>query len=209
MKKRTGHLEYRDDPEGNINLLNRSFGDKYTGSIVDTIRTFSKNHKIILFTEWFCEHSDSQVISESVLFCKNQLIDCILKEKTHFLTYFLMLYGVIKHVERVPLPTLAQDLRVLLGFYSDSRNSAIPRNMLTLLKIRLEDSFNDDVMPSVDTDLHLNNFLTASSAALFYSRSDPICSTMQKEVLEDIFMKNTISQSTIENFSHLLSSAGV
>ena len=64
--------EYKDDPEGKINLLGRTFGDRYTRTILDTIRTFSKDDKIILFAEKFCGGERASPATE---FCRDQILD--------------------------------------------------------------------------------------------------------------------------------------
>ena len=122
VKKRTGYLEYPDDPEGKINLLGRTFGDKYTTTIIDTIKTFSRDEKIILFAEKFCTAAPAFSSCGTLEFCKEQLLSCLVEEKAQYLAYYTSLYRSLGH--DVMDTWVVQSWRIILAFYS-SRKSGI------------------------------------------------------------------------------------
>ena len=126
VKKRTGYLEYPDDPEGKINWLGRTFGDKYTTTIVHTINTFSRDEKIILFAEKFCSAGDAGANSsfESVEFCKEQLLSCLVEEKAQYLSYYTSFYRVLCHVSDAPDTWVVQGWRIILAFYTSRKSGA-------------------------------------------------------------------------------------
>ena len=139
VKKRAGFLEYKDDPEGKINTLGR--GDRFTTSIIDTIRTFSKDESILLFAEKFCSAQSS---SSGVEFCTEQLLSCLLEERAQYLPFYTTLHKTFTSFVNSPDPHQAENIRLLVTFYEGKRSThLLSSKLLSKLSYRLEELDKD------------------------------------------------------------------
>lgn len=145
-----GYLEYQDDPEGKINLLGRTFGDKITSTILETIKTFSHDEKIVQFTKKFCPDNPkkcdvitnrvgSQNEDSGTEWCKEQLLSCLLEERAQYLALYTTLYKTLTTLTTSPTIENVNDVKLILTFYENSRNkNLITSKILSRLSYRLE-----------------------------------------------------------------------
>ena len=135
VKKRAGFLEYKDDPEGKINTLGR--GDRFTTSISDTIKTFSKDESILLFAEKFCA-AYNHTSSAGVEFCKEQLLTCLLEERAQYLPFYTTLHKTFSSFVDTPDPVHAENIRLIVTFYEGKRQTnLLSSKLLSKLNYRL------------------------------------------------------------------------
>lgn len=135
VKKRAGFLEYKDDPEGKINTLGR--GDRFTTSIIDTIKTFSKDESILLFAEKFCA-AHSPASSAGVEFCTEQLLTCLLEERAQYLPFYTTLFKTFTSFVESPDPVHAENIRLIVTFYGGKRQTyLLSSKLLSRLNYRL------------------------------------------------------------------------
>ena len=144
VKKRAGFLEYKDDPEGKINTLGR--GDRFTTSISDTIKTFSKDESILLFAEKFCA-AHNHTSSAGVEFCKEQLLTCLLEERAQYLPFYTTLHKTFSSFVESPDPVHAENIRLIVTFYEGKRQTnLLSSKLLSKLNYRLTE-LSVDSMP--------------------------------------------------------------
>ena len=202
VKKRTGYLEYKEDPEGKINLLGRTFGDRYTSTIIDTIKTFSKDKLIILFGEVFCVTLEP---SKAVEFCKRQLLNCVIKEKTQLLSYFLMLFKTFNLLTIAPDPKTIQEIRIILGYYANNTNNLISPQLLSQLRLKIEEMSQFEIENGGEEYL-LNRMKLCGSERFYEGDKDE---DMMRDIITDLSLKPTVANSTIEKFQELLITSGI
>ena len=186
VKKRTGYLEYRDDPEGKVTLLGRTCDARSTQ---ETISTFSKDARVALYGEQYCSAGG---------FCAEQLASSLSGEKAQYLP----LYTSLNHPLSLLTPHSADQLRLIRAFYSTSRTAhVLPARLRAALTCALDSGEGAELEKGLVE--HTLDHVTGKSVAM--RRSCPEDS-LRSDVVELVRLSNDTH--TVQQFTKLLQIAG-
>eukprot|EP00116_Pleurobrachia_bachei_P007392 sb/3467654/ len=194
VKKRTGCLSYKEDPKGKMNLLCRTFSDKLSTSISDTIKTFSEDETVLLYTDLFCTPTSD--------ICSEELHSSLLGEKTQYLPLYTSLHGLLTR----PLddPQLAEQVRLVLGYQDGNHDDVIPERLLQRLRERVEEVRDEEELGTSEMELRLSDVSRVCARDAFYRQGGE--GGEVREVLEELSMRH--DQETVNQFMSLISIAG-
>ena len=206
VKKRAGFLEYKDDPEGRINTLGR--GDRFTTSVTDTIKTFSKDEAIILFAEKFCA---TQNTSSGGEFCAEQLLNCLLEERAQYLPFYTTLHKTFSSLVSSPDPDQAENIKLIVTFYEGKRPTHLLSNkLLSKLSYRLEELCKnvETVDSAVEAPL---SYLAKNSVNSHRYYSEDSTDLASNAIISDVAEILSAKQPSliVEKFMELLTISGV
>jgi len=135
VKKRSGHLSYVQDPRALKSLIVQAGGS--SGSIVDLIRSFTEDPRLISFAELLCDSMEqtslkgkemsamhertSTLAKES---CSDLLFECLMHGKTEVLSILVSLRNRVMEQDVIHTCNL-WDLRLLRSIVMHSSSSGI------------------------------------------------------------------------------------
>lgn len=142
VKQRSGHLSYLQDPNGLLSLSLHQGGS--TDSLMKSIKLFSDAAILTTFAKYFCISSfDDDRSFES--FCSDIAYECMKEGKTDdALVMILRVFRLIDSFgprSRVGIENI-WDAKLITTFSTTSTSLLINRELLSLLRERVDDSFH-------------------------------------------------------------------
>jgi hypothetical protein len=125
VKKRSGYLSYVQDPRALKSLVVQAEGS--SGSVVDLIRSFTEDPRLISFAELLCDSTEKSSSRDDFStppneFCAEILVECLTQGKTEVLPILLSLRNRIIEQETIAVPNI-WDLRLLRSVVLHNNNS--------------------------------------------------------------------------------------
>mmetsp|Transcript_2390 Transcript_2390/g.3353 ORF Transcript_2390/g.3353 Transcript_2390/m.3353 type:complete len:194 (+) Transcript_2390:2407-2988(+) len=155
VKKRSGHMSYMQDPHG-LRSLAIQTGGISSRSVSELIKSFTEDSKLLTYVKYFCLPTEKYTTTNpdslasycrfdapfTSSFCCDILQESLVGEKPEAISLYLLLYDLLRTIEKKCSPIDIWNLRLLRSYYTNRCLSKCSMLSVTFVALLFESCDN-------------------------------------------------------------------